>query len=67
MVLGRALTGRIQLVDADSGDSPVPSPSGVLPVGAAGLVTDASHRLCAVGLSPDATPWVWRPAPGSGV
>ncbi|MCC3774325.1 PIG-L family deacetylase [Streptomyces sp. UNOB3_S3] len=67
MVLGRALSGEIQLVDAEAGDGPVRAPRGITPVGASGLVTDSGHRVCAVGLGPDATPWVWRPAPGSGV
>ncbi|MEU8581627.1 PIG-L family deacetylase [Streptomyces abikoensis] len=67
MVLGRALSGEIQLADAEAGDGPVRAPRGITPVGASGLVTDSGHRVCAVGLGPDATPWVWRPAPGSGV
>ncbi|MFI9239706.1 PIG-L family deacetylase [Streptomyces sp. NPDC053079] len=66
MVLGRGMTGGIQLVDAESGDSPVRPPRDIPAVGTSTLVTDASHRLCAVGLGPDAAPWVWRPAPGSG-
>ncbi|MEU7134529.1 PIG-L family deacetylase [Streptomyces sp. NPDC046261] len=66
MVLGRGMNGAIQLIDAESGDSPVRPPRDIATVGTSTLVTDASHRLCAVGLSPDATPWVWRPAPGSG-
>ncbi|MEU4210037.1 PIG-L family deacetylase [Streptomyces sp. NPDC026206] len=66
MVLGRAMNGEIQLADAESGDSPVRSPRDFVPVGTSSLVTDAAHRLCAVGVGPDATPWLWRPAPGSG-
>ncbi|PHQ51340.1 PIG-L family deacetylase [Streptomyces cinnamoneus] len=66
MIMGRAINGQIQLTDAGSGDSPVRSPGGHVPVGTASLTTDAGHRLCAVGLGPDATPWIWRPAPGSG-
>ncbi|WP_229845007.1 PIG-L family deacetylase [Streptomyces cinnamoneus] len=67
LVLGRSLRGEIQLVDADAGDSPVRPSHAVLPLGTSSLVTDASQRPCAVGLGPDATPWLWRPAPGSGV
>ncbi|MFQ6199537.1 PIG-L family deacetylase [Streptomyces sp. NPDC000405] len=67
MVLGRALSGEIQLADAEAGDGPVRAPRGITAVGASGLVTDSGQRVCAVGLRPDATPWVWRPAPGSGV
>ncbi|MFI9309907.1 PIG-L family deacetylase [Streptomyces triculaminicus] len=66
MVLGRAVSGGIQLTDAESGDSPLLPPTAYVPVGSPALLTDATHQLCAVGLSPDATPWVWRPAPGSG-
>lgn len=66
MLLGRAMNGEIQLADTDSGDSPVHAPSQYVPVGTTALTTDAAHRLTAVGLAPDATPWIWRPAPGSG-
>ncbi|MFI9203653.1 PIG-L family deacetylase [Streptomyces sp. NPDC053048] len=66
MVLSRAVSGEIQLADAEDGDSPVRPSRALVPVGSPALLTDASHRLCAVGLGPDATPWVWRPAPGSG-
>ncbi|MFF4409101.1 PIG-L family deacetylase [Streptomyces sp. NPDC001404] len=61
MVLGRTMDGRMQLVDAASGGSPVQAGGSYLPVGTPSLSVDAAHRLCAVGMGTDATPWIWRP------
>ncbi|GAA2715872.1 MULTISPECIES: PIG-L family deacetylase [Streptomyces] len=62
MLLSRSLTGALRLADA-SADTTAP----VTAVAAAGLTLDADHRPCVVGLAPDATPWAWRPAPGTGL
>ncbi|MEU7107262.1 PIG-L family deacetylase [Streptomyces sp. NPDC046215] len=62
MVLGRALNGEIQLTDGGQSDAElVRSPGKLVPVGTSGILTDAGHRLCVVGMSPDAAPWIWRP------
>ncbi|MCC3766239.1 PIG-L family deacetylase [Streptomyces sp. UNOC14_S4] len=62
MVLGRAIDGKVQVVDASSGDaSPQVSPDSYRAVGTAAVLTDAGHQLCVVGVAPDAAPWVWRP------
>ncbi|GHF57279.1 hypothetical protein GCM10010218_43300 [Streptomyces mashuensis] len=66
VVLGRALDGRVQLVDAEDGGSPVKAPDTTVAVGSPALLADADHRPCAVGLGPDAAPWLWRPEPGEG-
>ncbi|MEV4438400.1 PIG-L family deacetylase [Streptomyces sp. NPDC049577] len=66
LVMGRAISGEIQLADTAAGGSPARAGTAHVPVGTASLTVDADHRACAVGLRPDATCWVWRPAPGSG-
>ncbi|MEU2517140.1 hypothetical protein, partial [Streptomyces syringium] len=67
MVLGRAVSGQIQLQDAADPDSEPQHPAGgLVPVGTPSLLTDAGQQLCAVALGPDATPWVWRAGPAAG-
>ncbi|MEU2868985.1 PIG-L family deacetylase [Streptomyces olivoreticuli] len=61
IVLGRAVDGKLQVVDAASGDaSPTTAPDQVA-VGTAAVLTDAGHQLCVVAMGTDASPWVWRP------
>ncbi|MEV6670137.1 PIG-L family deacetylase [Streptomyces sp. NPDC051162] len=61
-VLGRAVDGKLQVVDAGSGDaSPRTAPDQVA-VGTAAVLTDGGHQLCVVAMGTDASPWAWRPA-----
>ncbi|MBT2382579.1 PIG-L family deacetylase [Streptomyces sp. ISL-11] len=62
MVLGRAVNGEMQLTDAQAPDAePLRLSGPLVPVGTSGLAMDAGHQVCVVGMSPDATPWIWRP------
>ncbi|KAB7837582.1 PIG-L family deacetylase [Streptomyces mobaraensis] len=62
MVLGKDLEGRAQVLDAASDDAhPTVADRQPVPVATPALHTDGAHRLCVVGLAPDATPWIWRP------
>ncbi|MFE5873321.1 PIG-L family deacetylase [Streptomyces roseifaciens] len=61
MVLGRAVNGEIQLIDGSGDSEPVRSDAKLVPVGTSAMTTDAGHRLCVAGMSPDARPWIWRP------
>ncbi|UQI43079.1 PIG-L family deacetylase [Streptomyces sp. HU2014] len=61
MVLGRAVNGEIQLTDASGDSETVRADAKLVPVGTAAMAMDAGHRLCVAGMSPDASPWLWRP------
>ncbi|MFE0042941.1 PIG-L family deacetylase [Streptomyces albireticuli] len=61
LVLGRAVNGEIQLTDASGDSETVRADAKLVPVGTAAMTVDGGHRLCVVGMSPDASPWLWRP------
>ncbi|MBB5121526.1 LmbE family protein [Streptomyces eurocidicus] len=61
LVLGRAVNGEIQLTDASGDSETVRADAKLVPVGTAAMAVDAEHRLCVTGMSPDASPWLWRP------
>ncbi|MGW4076390.1 PIG-L family deacetylase [Streptomyces asiaticus] len=67
LLVGRDLGGEVQVQYGTGPDAkPLHSPGHLTPVGAPALLADDGHQgVCVVGLSPDATPWIWRPRPTS--
>ncbi|MFC0600554.1 PIG-L family deacetylase [Streptomyces palmae] len=75
LLAGKTLDGEIQLrwvtLGKDSegraaaGARPLRSPAQLVPVGNPALLPGGPDRACVVGVSPTATPWIWRPAPTS--
>ncbi|KUJ70148.1 LmbE family protein [Streptomyces albus subsp. albus] len=75
LLVGKTIDGEVQVRwgyprtesggGAAAGARPLRSPARLAPVGNPALLPGGPDGLCVVGLSPGATPWIWRPAPTS--
>ncbi|POX39672.1 PIG-L family deacetylase [Streptomyces sp. Ru73] len=62
VLLGLTDGGRVQVQYGTSADArPVTAPARTVTVGAPALLAPHGGPVSVVGMSPDATPWVWRP------
>lgn len=63
VLLGLTDDGRPELHYGASGATPpLKSPLHAAPVGTPALLVERGRGVAVVGMSPDATPWIWRPA-----
>ncbi|MFH8366254.1 PIG-L family deacetylase [Streptomyces sp. NPDC018031] len=66
LLAGKSVDGEVLLrYGTDVGTRPLRSPGRLVPVGDPAVLPGGAGRLCVVGMSPGATPWIWRPAPTS--
>lgn len=66
LLVGTSIDGEVLLrYGTGSGTRPLRSPGRLVPVGTPAVLPGGADRLCVVGMSPGATPWIWRPAPTS--
>ncbi|MFF1695571.1 PIG-L family deacetylase [Streptomyces sp. NPDC058257] len=62
VLLGMADTGHAEIQYGTSGDTtPLLAPGRPVTVGSPSLMARGGHPLAVVGMSPDGTPWIWRP------
>ncbi|TVL93628.1 PIG-L family deacetylase [Streptomyces sp. SAJ15] len=62
LLLSRAMDGEVQLrYGTKPGTRPLRSPGHLVPVGAPTLLPGDEAHVAVVGMSPAATPWIWRP------
>ncbi|MFZ3573186.1 PIG-L family deacetylase [Streptomyces sp. BH097] len=62
VLLGLTDDGGVQIQYGVSGDTaPLTAPDRPVPVGVPSLLARRGHPMSVVGMSPDATPWIWRP------